>query len=56
MPIKKLIIIGACLLLVALVIWANMAESPTEGISGDPKGQPAWGEKDLPTEERIPTH
>jgi len=56
MPIKKLIIVGTVLLLVALMIWANMADSPAESISGDSAGQPAGLEKNLPTEERIPTH
>ena len=56
MPTKKLIIVGTVLLLVALMIWANMADSPAESISGDSAGQPAGLEKELPTEERIPTH
>ena len=56
MPAKKLIIAGTVLLLVALMIWANMADSPAESISGDSAGQPAGLEKELPTEERIPTH
>ena len=56
MPTKKLIISGTVLLLVALMIWANMADSPAESISGDSAGQPAGLEKELPTEERIPTH
>ena len=56
MPTKKLIITGTVLLLVALMIWANMADSPAESISGDSAGQPAGLEKELPTEERIPTH
>ena len=53
MPTKKLIIAGAVLLLVALMIWANMADSPAESGSA---AQPAGLEKNLPTEERIPTH
>ena len=56
MPTKKFIIAGTVLLLVALMIWANMADSPAESISGDSAGQPAGLEKELPTEERIPTH
>jgi len=56
MPTKKLIIAGTVLLLVALMIWANMANSPADSISGDSTGQPAGLEKNLPTEERIPTH
>ena len=57
MPSKKLIIAGTVLLLVALMmIWANMADSPVESISGGSTGTPAGLEKELPTEERIPTH
>jgi hypothetical protein len=56
MPTKKLIIAGTVLLLVALMIWANMADSPSESISEGTTGQPAGLEKSLPTEERIPTH
>ena len=56
MPTKKLIIAGTVLLLVALVIWANMADSPTQGVSFDGSTGTAAGlEKNLPTEERIPT-
>ena len=56
MPTKKLIIVGTVLLLVALMIWANVADSPTESISDGTTVQPAELEKNLPTEERIPTH
>jgi hypothetical protein len=56
MPPKKLIIAGTVLLLVALMIWANMADSPAESVSEGTTEQPAGLEKDLPTEERIPTH
>ncbi len=56
MPTKKLIIVATVLLLVALMIWANMADSPPESISSGSTGQPAGLEKELPTEERIPTH
>jgi hypothetical protein len=44
------------LLLVALMIWANMADIPAESVSEGSTGQPAELEKDLLTEERIPTH
>jgi len=50
---RKLIILGTVLLLVALMIWANVADSPAESGS---TVQPARLEKELPTEERIPTH
>ena len=56
MPTKKLIIAGTVLLLVALMIWANVADSPAESISGGSTGAPVVLEKELPTEEIIPTH
>jgi hypothetical protein len=56
MPTKKLIIVATALLLVALMIWANVADRPSESISGGSTDQPAGREKNLPTEERIPTH
>ena len=57
MPNKKFIIVGTALLLVALMIWANMADSPTQGVSFDGSTGTAAGlEQDLPTEEKIPTH
>ena len=56
MPSKKLIIVVTVLLLVALMIWANVADSPAESVSGGSTGTPAGLEKDLPTEERTPTH
>ena len=56
MPTKKLIISGTVLLLVALMIWANMADNPAESISEGSTGTPAGLEKELPTEEIIPTH
>ena len=56
MPTKKLIIVVTVLLLVALMIWANVADGPAESIPGGSTGQSAGIEKGLPTEERIPTH
>ena len=56
MPTKKLIVVSTVLLLAALMIWANVADSPSESISGGSTGTPAGLEKELPTEERIPTH
>ena len=35
---------------------ANTAESPSDGISGGSEGTAAGLEKDLPAEEKIPTH
>ena len=56
MPTKKLIIAGTVLLLIALMIWANMADSPAKSISNGSAGTPVGLEKDLPTEQKIPTH
>ena len=57
MPIKKLIIAGTVLLLVALMIWANTGDGAAEKTTdGAATGQPASLQKALPTEERIPTH
>ena len=56
MTFKRLMIITGIVLLLLLMIFANTTESPSEGISGS-SGGPADGlEKDLPTEEKIPTH
>ena len=48
--------IFAAILLVVLIIFANTTESPSEGISGASGGTAAGLEKDLPNEEKIPTH
>ena len=56
MPGKILINLAATILLVVLIILANTTESPSEGISGASGGSAAGLEKDLPTEEKIPTH
>ena len=57
MPTKKLIVIGSFLLLVALMMWANMDDGAAEKTAdGAATGQPTTLQKDLPTEERIPTH
>ena len=56
MPRKALTTLAAAILLVVLNILANTTESPSQGIS-EASGGPAAGlEKDLPTEEKIPTH
>ena len=56
MPRKALITVAAAILLVVLIILANRPESSLQGIS-EASGGPAAGlEKDLPTEEKIPTH
>ena len=57
MPIKKLIIVGTVLLLVALMIWANMDDGAAEKTAdGAATSQPASLQMDLPTEEKIPSH
>ena len=56
MPNKKLIIAGTVLLLVALMIWANMDDGTDEKTTDGAAGHPTSLHKDLPTEERIPTH
>ena len=57
MPIKKLIIVGTVLLLVALMIWANMDDGAAEKTAdGAATGQPTSLQKDLPSEEKIPSH
>ena len=57
MPIKKLIIVGTVLLLVALMIWANTGDGAAEKTTdGAATGQPTSLQKDLPSEEKIPSH
>ena len=57
MAIKKIIIVGTTTLLFGLMIWANTgdgaAEKTTDGAS---TGQPTSLQKDLPSEEKIPSH
>tara|TARA_Y100001934_G_C11724163_1_gene482690 strand:- start:259 stop:411 length:153 start_codon:yes stop_codon:yes gene_type:complete len=50
-----MVIIGIVLMLL-LMIFTNTSESPSEGISGASGGTSIDLEKDLPKEERIPTH
>ena len=44
------------ILLVGLIILNNTTESPSEGIPGASEGTLKDLEKDLPKEEKIPTH
>ena len=53
---KALITVAAAILLVVLIILANRPESSLQGISGASGGTAAGLKKDLPTEEKIPTH
>ena len=56
MPTKKLIIAGTVLLLVALMIWANTGDGAAEKTADGATGQPTSLQKDLPSEEKIPSH
>ena len=57
MPFKRLmIIIGIVLLLLLRRIFANTTESPSEGVPGASESTSKDLEKDLPKEEKIPTH
>jgi hypothetical protein len=54
---KKLIIVTTALLLVTLMIWANMGGGAAEKTAdGAATGQPTSLQKDLPSEEKIPSH
>ena len=53
---KNLITLTAAICLIVLIILANAAESPSDSISGGSEGTAAGLEKDLPAEEKIPTH
>ncbi len=55
MTFKRLMIIIGIVLLLLLMI-ANTTESPSEGIPGASEGTLKNLEKDLPKEEKIPTH
>ena len=55
-PFKRLMIIIGMVLMLLIIIFANTTESPSEGISGASGGTAAGLEKDLPNEEKIPTH
>ena len=56
MPTKKLIVIGSFLLLVALMMWANMDDGAAEKTTDGTASQPTSLQKDLPSEEKIPSH
>ena len=55
-PFKRLMVIIGIVLMLLLIILANTSESPSEGISGASGGTSIDLEKNLPKEERIPTH
>ena len=56
MPFKRLMIIIGIVLMLLLMIFANTTESPSEGIPGASESTSKDLEKDLPKEEKIPTH
>ena len=56
MPTKKLIIAGTVFLLVALMIWANTGDGAAEKTADGAASQPTSLQKDLPSEEKIPSH
>ena len=57
MPIKKIIVIVVAALFAGLMIWANMDGGADEKTAdGAATGQPTSLQKDLPAEEKIPSH
>ena len=56
MTFKRLMIIIGIVLLLLLMIFANTTESTSECIPGASEGTLKDLEKDLPKEEKIPTH
>ena len=56
MSFKRLMITIGIVLMDLLMIFANITESPSEGIPGASEGTLKDLEKDLPKEEKIPTH
>ena len=56
MATKKLIIAGTVLLLVALMIWPNTGDGAAGKTADGTASQPTSLQKDLPSEEKIPSH
>jgi len=56
MPIKKIIVIVVAALFAGLMIWANMGEAAGEKTTDGAADQPTSLQKDLPSEEKIPSH
>jgi len=57
MSAKKIIAIVVAALFAGLMIWANTGDGAAEKTAdGAATDQPTSLQKDLPTEERIPTH
>ena len=55
-PYKRLMIIIGIVLMLLLMVFANNTESAPEAKYGAAGGASTRLEKDLPKEERIPTH
>ena len=53
---KKIIAIVVAALFAGLMIWANMTGGADEKTTDGGAGQPTSLQKDLPTEEKIPSH
>ena len=57
MPIKKIIVIVVAALFAGLMIWPNTGDGAAgKTADGAATGQPTSLQKDLPAEEKIPTH
>ena len=56
MSAKKIIAIVVVSLFAGVMIWANMGDNVGENTTVGTAIQPASLQKDLPAEERIPTH
>ena len=56
MSAKKFIAIVVAALFAGVMIWANMGDNVGENTTVGTAVQPASLQKDLPAEERIPTH
>ena len=56
MSSKKAIVIVVAVLLAGLMIWANMSDGAGEKMSDGAADQPTSLQKDLPSEEKIPSH
>ena len=57
MPIKKIIAIVVAALFAGLMVLANMGDGAGQKTAGDgAASQPTSLQKDLPTEEKIPSH
>ena len=56
MLIKKIIVIVVAALFAGLMIWANTGDGAGEKTTNGAASQPTSLQKDLPPEEKIPTH